>query len=57
MTEVTLAWIDRKTTVCSAEEAKALCADRRVSGRIVGAMAADNKVNPFVKTNFYDYLS
>lgn len=41
MTEVTLAWIDRKTTVCSAEEAKALCADRRVSGRIVGAMAAD----------------
>lgn len=41
MKEVTLVWVDRKTTVCSAEEAKALCADRRVSGRIVGAMAAD----------------
>ena len=39
--EVMLAWVDRKTTVCSAEEAKALCADRRISGRIVGAMAAD----------------
>lgn len=49
MQAVTIVWVDRETTVCSADEAKVLCADRRVFGRIVGAMAADkaleNKLN------------
>ena len=42
--QVRVCWLDRKTTLCAAAEAVALCADRGVSGRIVGAVADDKRL-------------
>lgn len=36
---VRVCWVDRKPTECGAVEAVELCADRGVSGRIVGVVA------------------
>lgn len=39
--QVRICWLDRRITVCSAENAVVLCADRDISGRIVGVVAQD----------------
>ena len=41
---VRVCWVDRQPTECGAEEAVKLCSDYRVSGRIVGAVAQDKKL-------------
>lgn len=41
---VRVCWIDRQPTECGAVEAVELCADRGVSGRIVGVVAQDKKL-------------
>ena len=38
---VRICWVDRKPVECGAVEAVKLCADYRVSGRIVGVVARD----------------
>ncbi len=38
---VRVGWVDRQPTECGSVEAVELCADRRVSGRIVGVVARD----------------
>ena len=38
---VRVCWVDRQPTECGAEEAVKLCADYRVSGRIMGVVAQD----------------
>ena len=38
---VDIGWVDRQPTECGSVEAVELCADRRVSGRIVGVVARD----------------
>lgn len=38
---VRVCWVDQKSTECGAVEAVKLCADRYVSGRIVGVVARD----------------
>lgn len=38
---VRVCWLDRQPTECGAVEAVRLCADRSVSGRIVGVVARD----------------
>lgn len=38
---VRVCWIDRHTEICGAVEAATLCADRALSGRIVGVVAQD----------------
>lgn len=38
---VRVCWVDRQPTECGAVEAVKLCADYRVSGRIVGVVARD----------------
>lgn len=41
---VRVCWVDRQPTECGAVEAVELCSDYRVSGRIVGAVAQDKKL-------------
>lgn len=41
---VRVCWIDQQPTECGAVEAVELCSDYRVSGRIVGAVAQDKKL-------------
>lgn len=41
---VRVCWVDRQPTECGAVEAVKLCADRGVSGRIVGAVAQDKRL-------------
>lgn len=38
---VRVCWVDQRPTECGAVEAVELCADRSVSGRIVGVVARD----------------
>lgn len=38
---VRICWVDQQPTECGAVEAVKLCADRSVSGRIVGVVARD----------------
>ena len=38
---VRVCWLDRQPTECGAVEAVRLCADRSMSGRIVGVVARD----------------
>lgn len=41
---VRICWVDRQTEICGAVEAVERCSDRRVSGRIVGAVAQDKEL-------------
>lgn len=43
--EVRICWLDRRITVCSAENAVVLCADRGVSGRIIGTVAQNKHLD------------
>lgn len=41
---VRVCWVDRQPTECGAVEAVKLCSDYRVSGRIVGVVAQDKRL-------------
>lgn len=50
---VRVCWVDRQITECGAVEAVKLCADRGMSGRIVGVVARD-KAMEAVLNNLLD---
>lgn len=41
---VRVVWVDRRWDLMGADQAAALCADRRVSGRVIAAVARDQRL-------------